>query len=68
MCKRHDLFYMCGCRFVDEATGEWKYEVEQCEWARKRRRSCAGAKLEIALPIFSKDKYCDDPHCPAYSD
>ncbi|KAI1800529.1 hypothetical protein F4811DRAFT_538714 [Daldinia bambusicola] len=64
MCKSHDLFYMCGCRFVEEETGEWKYEIELCDKARKRQKPCA--KLEVALPIFAKDTYCDDPHCPAY--
>ncbi|KAI1386764.1 uncharacterized protein F4822DRAFT_411153 [Hypoxylon trugodes] len=64
MCKHRDLFNMCGCRFIDEMTGEWKYEIENCDRGRKRQRPCA--KPEIALPIFAKDSYCEDPDCPAY--
>lgn len=64
MCKQHDLFYMCGCRIINEETGEWMYEIERCDRGRKRQKDCA--KPEMALPIFAKDTYCDDPQCPAY--
>ncbi|KAI0597806.1 hypothetical protein F4775DRAFT_558671 [Biscogniauxia sp. FL1348] len=63
MCKQRDLFYMCGCRFVEETTGEWKSRLEPCDKAKRWRRHCE--KPEIALPIFAKDTYCDDPDCPS---
>lgn len=49
---------------MDERTGEWKYETELCYKGRKRQKACA--KTEIALPIFAKGTYCEDPQCPAY--
>ena len=66
MCQQHDIFYMCGCRVVDSVTGEDMFEIEQCKNARRRRRNCQ--KIEMGLPRWRKDTYCDDPDCPAYGD
>ncbi|KAH9903927.1 hypothetical protein F4778DRAFT_780612 [Xylariomycetidae sp. FL2044] len=55
MCKKHDLFYMCGCRFTDAKTGEWEFEIEKCERAKRRPGERLCPKIDIALPIFAKD-------------
>ncbi|KAI0109507.1 hypothetical protein GGR51DRAFT_558201 [Nemania sp. FL0031] len=66
MCQQHDIFYMCGCRVIDKVTGEWAFEIERCKKGLRRRRNCE--KIEMALPRWKKDTYCDDPDCPAYDD
>ncbi|KAI1425324.1 hypothetical protein F5Y12DRAFT_381060 [Xylaria sp. FL1777] len=63
MCQQHDFFYMCGCRVVDPTTGAWLFEIEQCKNGRRRRRNCV--KIEMGLPRWKKDTYCNDPDCLA---
>ena len=55
---------MCGCRVVDPTTKKWLFEIERCKKAVRWRRNCP--KIEMALPRWKKDTYCDDPDCPAY--